>query len=390
MGEPCQGGVNMKLIYIFDGRIPTQRAHGLHIVKMCEALGRIVDVTLVVPGKATRDIEKVFTFYGLEKTFSVHYIPTRDFISWGRIGYWINQLAFTRSLFSAGVLPKPLECRILTRDGISGWVLARRGYRVFYDMHGVPHRFMALWRVGMRAMQGIVVTNRWKVNFCKQELGLHQERFLVAPNAFDPRSFSGLPEKEELRKRLNLPLGPIIAYTGHLYDWKGAEVLAQAAKLLSGVTVLFVGGTEQDVARFRKKHEHIANILLLGFKPYTLVPHYLKAVDVLVLPNSNVSRSRRLEGYSKFETSPIKLFEYMASGRPIVASDMPSIREILDEKSAVFVTPDDPEALARGIQRVLNKPVFAAQLGESAKEAVKKHTWDNRAVSVYNFINSHS
>ena len=378
----------MKLIYIFDGRIPTERAHGLHIVKMCEALGRIADVTLVVPGRANRDAGEVFAFYGLEKTFLVRYIPARDFISWGRVGYWINQLGFTRSLLIRGVLPPPEECRILTRDGISGWVLARRGYRVFYDMHGVPHRFIALWKIGMRVMRGVVVTNRWKVNFCIRKLGIHPEHLLVAPNAFDPRPFSGLPEKEELRRQLNLPSGPIAAYTGHLYDWKGAGVLAQAAELLSGVTVLFVGGMERDVVRFQEEHGHIANILLLGFKPHALVPQYLKAADVLVLPNSNISQSRRLEGYSKFETSPIKLFEYMASGRVIVASDMPAIREILNEESAVLITPDDPEALARGIRRVLNEPVLAARLGKHAQETVQRYTWDNRANMVLHFINS--
>ncbi len=380
----------MKLIYIFDGRIPTERAHGLHIVKMCEALGRITDVTLVVPGKGNRDTEAPFTFYGLKKTFSVHYVPIRDFISWGRIGYWINQLSFTRALLTVGILPSPAECRVLTRDGVSGWILARRGYRVFYDMHGVPHRFTLLWRIGMRVMRGVVVTNQWKVRFCTEVLGISPDRLLVMPNAFDPRAFSGLPEKKELRRQLNLSSGPIAAYTGHLYDWKGAGVLARVARLLTDVTVLFVGGTERDVARFREEHGHSANILLLGFKPHALVPQYLKAADVLVLPNSNVSQSRRLEGYSKFETSPIKLFEYMASGTPIVASDLPSIREIVDEESAVLVAPDDPEALARGIQRVLNEPVLAERLGKKAQEIVQAYTWDNRAAAVFKFINTHS
>lgn len=380
----------MKLVYIFDGRIPTERAHGLHIAKMCEALGRIAEVTLVVPGRTTRDAGELFTFYGLEKTFSVRYTPVRDFIPWGRIGYWANQVVFTRSLLTEGTLPPPDECVVLTRDGVSGWVLARRGYRVFYDMHGVPHRFIALWGVGMRAMRGVIVTNRWKVRFCTEVLGISPDRLLVAPNAFDPRAFSGLPEKEELRRRLNLPSGPIAAYSGHLYDWKGAGVLAGAAGLLPDVTVLFVGGTEKDVARFLEEHKARANIVLLGFKPHALVPQYLKAADVLALPNSNTSRSRRLEGYSKFETSPIKLFEYMASGTPIVASDMPSIREILDEQSAVFVTPDDSEALARGIRRVLNEPVLAARFGKNAQEAVRAHTWDNRAGAVLRFIESFS
>ena len=92
------------------------------------------------------------------------------------------------------------------------------------------------------------------------------------------------------------------------------------------------------------------------------------------------------EDISKYYTSPMKLFEYMAVGRPIVASHIPSIAEILNEENSVLVKPDDPEALARGIRFVLENNEFAEKISSQAYIDVQKYTWEARAKLISDFI----
>lgn len=107
--------------------------------------------------------------------------------------------------------------------------------------------------------------------------------------------------------------------------------------------------------------------------PPATVPLYLRAADLLVIPNS------AKDADSARFTSPMKLYEYMASGTPILASNVPSLREALTEETALFVTPDDAAALARGVSESLAHPDEALSRARKAQEAARSHTWQERA-----------
>ena len=88
-----------------------------------------------------------------------------------------------------------------------------------------------------------------------------------------------------------------------------------------------------------------------------------------------------------YYASPLKLFEYMASKTPIVATDLPSTGEILrDGENAVLVEPDDPKALAEGIERTLSDAELAARIGRQAREDVRQYTWGERAANIMTFV----
>jgi len=84
--------------------------------------------------------------------------------------------------------------------------------------------------------------------------------------------------------------------------------------------------------------------------------------------------------------SPLKMFEYMAAQRPIIASDLPSIREILNENNAVLIKPDSPDDLARGIEQLLKKPDFSAKIAKRAYQDVQRYTWQKRTEKILDFI----
>ena len=170
-----------------------------------------------------------------------------------------------------------------------------------------------------------------------------------------------------------------------MYQWKGAKTLLEAARL-SGEDILFVfvGGTKKDIGAFKSQAGINKNILVAGHQPYQEIPFWLKAADLLVLPNSGE------EDISRYWTSPMKMFEYMASGQPIVASDLPSLREVLNENNAVLVEPDNPKALAEGINKTLKNSAFSANISARALKDVQKYSWINRAKNIYEIIRRYS
>lgn len=391
-GQPdaaCPSFRSMQLIYIANSRIPTEKAYGVSIVKTCEAFASIgVRVTLLIPDVKNTAGDDIFSYYGVKNNFTVQRVPTFDAVVLGwKYGFLLNQISFGVAAFFLHKGKKKNDV-ILTRDEISGWLLSRAGYRVFYDMHGFPESRLWLWKIALKKMSGIIATNEWKVSQCRVRFGIPREKMIVARNGFDPTLFAALDSRQGLRKKLNLPDDkPIVLYTGHLYDWKGVYVLAETARLMPFINFVFVGGTYYDLADFKKRYGAVSNIILVGQKPYTEISLYLKSADALALPNSGApGKDARLQVYSQKDTSPIKTFEYMASGVPIVASDLPSIREILNEKNAVLVQPDSTEGLKRGIEIILNGRQPAGGISTQALEDAREYTWDKRAEKILHFI----
>lgn len=380
----------MNILYIANARIPTEKAHGVNIMQMCASFAELGHtVVLMVPKrKGTGTSKNPWDYYGILETFSITFVPIFDAISRGLPwGYACVQCFFSLSLLWKA-LPYKRTFVIYTRDEYSGLLLRLLGYRVFYDMHGFPERHKWFWRLAMRAMKGITVTNQWKMKQLKEQFHIQDNRMLCVPNGFTPSMFLLARDKyRDVRQALHISSStPIALYAGQLYDWKGANVFAEAAITLPHVVCLFIGGTEPQLSLFRQKYAAYKNIIFLPRCEPTEVGKYLLAADVLVLPNSAQSAFDRLAVYSTFDTSPIKMFEYMASGRPIVASHLPSIREILTEDTAYFAEPDDSDSFANAILYVLKHKSEAAARAYTAQQYVQQFTWKHRAERIVAFM----
>ena len=382
----------MRLVYFSNSRIPTEKGYGIQIMKMCRSFAEILPaVDLIIPTKKNEPFRNInpFDYYQANRNFKIKKIECYD-PAWiaKRLpqGFYIKiqALFFMISLFFYLLLKKNKAAYVFyTRDEYLLPLLQLFSKRVVWEAHTLPRTvkyYLQYWRKCFRL---IAITQGLKNEL--MSFGLPSERILVAPDGVDLSEFNNVQSsKKELREQLGLPMNKnIIMYTGHLYDWKGVQGLADAAKFLTDQElVVFIGGSEEkfDLCSFREKNQDNKRILILGYKPYGQIPFYLKSADVLILPNSSQDKK------SFFWTSPLKLFLYLASQVPIVASDLPSIREILNETNAVLVEPDNPGAMALGIKTILAHADLAAKLAAQGYEDVQSHTWQKRARGIIEFL----
>jgi glycosyltransferase involved in cell wall biosynthesis len=378
-----------RLFLIFHGRFPSDKAASLFAAKSAETFAKEgIEVILLVPRRIGREKGDPYEYYRVDKNFRIVYLPVLDI---GRVRFlqpvrfMLSFLSFSLFSFLYAFVKAAKSDIIYSNETIPLFLASLVLPNTFYEMHDFPESKLTLFGIFIRRMKGVVIHNRWKAEKTKELFFVSESNVLCEPNAVDIKEFDIPVSKDEARQKLHLPLDKkITVYTGHLYSWKGVDTLAVAAKELPNeYRVVFVGGNSEDVRRFRNEYGTTPTILIVGFRPHHEIPLWQKAADVLVLPNT------AQEDISKYYTSPMKLFEYAASNRPIVASRIPSIEELVDESKAILVEPDSAHALAVGIQRACDNEEFSLQISVKAHEWVTEHTWTKRAKRILKFIISH-
>lgn len=377
----------MKLIYIANARIPTEKAHGIQIMKMCEAfVNSGLEAELIIPKRRNPIKEDIFSYYGIETKFAVKRIFSLDLLGIkhiGRLALYVQAMTFAFNVFIYSLFNyKKFRGNVLYfRDEFSPWLLAPLNKRIFIEIHAFGKRFKYYKKLFLKASGLILITKNSESEFLK--LGVAQEKILVAPDGVDLEKFDLNLSKEQARAQLNLSLDKkLIIYSGHLYNWKGVDDLAESSKYLpDDYLVIFVGGIRNDAQKFSAIHKNNKKIIITGQKPYHQIPIYLKAADVLALPNKTGS------DLSVKYTSPLKLFEYMAAKRPIVSTNLPSLMEVLNSDNSILVEPDNPSALAQGIIKAIQDKELANNITHQAFADVQKYSWQKRAANIIKFIN---
>lgn len=384
----------MKLIYVANIKLPTDKAHGIQILKMCEAFAlNGADVELIISKRgdalAAHDI---FSFYNIKKRFKIKKIFCADFLNikfLGKAAFALQYLSFALSVFFYALFnfKKFSKAEIIyCRDELSPKFLKIINKNIFLELHSFVKRFGYLKTIFLKGRGGlIVITKKAKENFIKA--GVPGEKILIAPDAVDLSVFDINTKKEDARKKLNLPIDKkIFGYTGKFKTMgmdKGInDILKSMAMIDENIIFVAVGGSGKDISYYTKKAKEL-NVMDRTF----FIKHvsqadlavYQKACDILLMPFP-------YNQHYAYYMSPLKMFEYMASKRPIIATDLPSAREILSEKNAVLIKPDSPEDLARGIKCVLDDNELADKISSRAFQDVQRFTWDQRAEKIINFI----
>ncbi len=357
-----------RIVILFAGRFPSEKAAGLFVDLNARSLCAVgTSVTVLAPRRFGRMNRGAVPY-------EVVYLPTIDLSRvpfFGRVANYLTVAVFSKFALLWVLWRTDQDTLIISNDAFPLLVVSVVRKKLMYEMHDFADR--SLWMYGMlfARVRWILATNAWKREKLLTNFHIPAEKVLLERNAVDIAQFGGRA-REDARSSLGLHEKHIVVYTGHLYEWKGAETLAAAAAFVPEATLFFVGGTVSDVDAFKKKWGSAENIRVIGQVPHEAVPVWQSAADVLVLPNS------AKEEISVHYTSPMKLFEYMASERPVVASNLPSIREILPEGVGYFANPDDAHSFAAMIREALNDPEAEVRAGR-ARESVAEFTWEKRA-----------
>lgn len=370
----------LRIAYITNARIPSTKAHGVQIMNMCDSFAKAGQhVELVLPHKKNFIGADPFEFYGVSQRFSVKKVFCLDFGGMTeRLAVPLFFIDLVTFMIAAACSPSARHADVIyTRDYLLPFFFSRKR-RIIAEIHTVPRNTGLFVRALKRVSRVVVITQGIKNTLI--EKGIPAEKIIVAPDAVDLDMFDVRISRDDARKKLGLPIDKKIAMYIGLFDaWKGYITLLDASKelLAENIVVAMIGGDDARIAALRAAYPHV---VFLGYRRYLELPENQKAADVLVIPNS-----ARFP-ISKYFTSPLKLFAYMASGVPIVASDLPSLREVLHENNAFFAAPDDAHALAQAIRNALSHESAARQKAEQASSDVRQYTWDNRAQLILSHV----
>ena len=211
--------------------------------------------------------------------------------------------------------------------------------------------------------------------------GINPDKILVNPNGVDPERYSPSIDGSKIEKHFDLESKTVIGFIGTFGKWHGAEVLAKAYGLLiknypayrKTTQLLMVGdGVTMPQVKQEVDFFNIAdNVILTGIVPQEEGPAHLAACDLLASPHVP-----NPDG-TPFFGSPTKLFEYMAMGKGIIASDLEQVGEVLEhDHTAWMVKPGDAESLMHGLKTMIDNPETGKRLGNAARqEVIAKYTW---------------
>lgn len=383
----------MRVLYLHNMKMPNRAANTVQVMKMCAALAASGhEVTLAARPAKEHDPargltnEEAFDFYAVTPSFRIARVP-RLIPGQSSKDPWATAFSLDAVRY-AGKLRRDHDL-IYTRLPLTALLSARKGIPVVYEAHRPLPDGGALSTIWRRAFVNatrrasflrVVSISRQLADIYERD-GCPTEKMLVAHDAVDLERFEPRLSKAEARIKHDLPADRrIVVYCGHLYQGRGTGELLECARMLPDALFLFVGGSDGDVRQWRERAEAagLSNTKFTGFVPNGEIPAYLFAADALAMPYTSATAS-------KDYMSPMKVFEYMAAERPIVATDFASVREVLtDGVNAILVPPDSASALADGLRRALQPEAVA--LGTQAYASAQHFTWSERVATITAFI----
>jgi glycosyltransferase involved in cell wall biosynthesis len=372
----------MKIAYCTNVRLPSERAHGHQIAEVADALAYLGHrVTVFAPFRRNPVKQPFHEYYHADPRVELRLVGSFDPIASPFLPGVLGLFFLNWRLRSAYMRLSQFDL-LYTRAPALFPALLRTGIPTIIELHQLPRRQRGFFvHYCNRAQKVVCLTSAMQKELLAW--GVLPQKTMVAGDAVSLERFQSLPNAAEARKRLQIQTHrPIVGYVGRLKTLdmnKGVEELLHATTTLrlsaSPVHLLIVGGPERDIDEYRRMAHVLGltpeDVTFTGSLPAERVPEALIACDVLAMP---------FPDYPHYRTnmSPLKMFEYMATGLPIITSDLPTIRDVLSERTAFFCTPGDPASLAATITKVLSDPTDSSVRGSAAKLLVQEHTWQKR------------
>lgn len=370
-----------RIAYIHGQPLPSRAANTFQVAKMCQALvqeGYPTELFAPANSVASLSPQDFRRHYGLETGYPVHLFRS-----------WLVTRGYDFILRTLWYVKRGQFDLVFSRHLAAAMWTAQIGIPTLYEGHVLPGKrlgsvyFRRLAR--QTAFQGLIVISPVLGKYYRDRFAdcLTPERLIVEPDGVDLERFTPVADRVAARQRLRLPSGFVAGYTGHLYPGRGIALITELAQRLPETTFILVGGEDADIAYWQgeTRRKGIGNLRFTGFVPNSQIPFYLAACDALLMPYQHWVPIIGMPAgtYSSHQwMSPIKLFEYMAAQRPIIASDLPALRNFLGEDNAVLCPPDVPKAWEIALRKLQTHPERAQSRARQARQDVVHYTWRAR------------
>jgi glycosyltransferase involved in cell wall biosynthesis len=389
----------MKIAVLAPTTIPARSANTIQVMKMAQAFASLgLSVDVFFPGNAFRDDsagsgwEQLAGHYGLRYRFSIFGLAARP----GARKYDYAWRALRRAKQSGADI---VYTRLLQAAAFG----SLSGFPTILELHDLPSgktgpALLRLFLRGLGTRRLVLISNALLADLAQRfNLPAGEDCVLVVPDGVDLDRYADLPVPAQARRVIAPALQPVlgstgpgfesdrftVGYAGHLYPGRGVELIIELAARMPDFNFLLMGGEPQEVVRYRQMvaQRGLVNLFLTGFIPNADLPGYQAACEVLLMPYQHRVAGSSGGNIARY-LSPLKLFEYLACGRAILSSDLPVLREVLSERNAVLLPPDDPERWEAAIRQLHDDMGRRLALGSAARQEAGKYSWEARAARI--------
>jgi glycosyltransferase involved in cell wall biosynthesis len=367
----------VRIAYLSGAEIPAPTASALHVAKMCNALANEHHEVTCYAVRSSKTSESVASFYGIEQRFQMRAFRQSNLPGGGyRFAGKVVWDKFRGANVDAYYGRHPHALRAMSNFG-----------KPFaFEAHAVPGDAANISR-----LQAMTRSPDCRAIVCISENLADDLRHMLAPfNNFRVLADAADPAPQDITPVSAWPgreAAIQIGYVGHIYPGKGMEMIWQLAQRLPEQDFHVVGGRDADIRHWQSKGS-IKNLFFHGYVPHGRLPGYYAHLDVALLPlQSEVWIADKKTEIGRW-TSPLKAFEYMSYGLPVVASNTDALREIFTHNStALMVDAEDVQAWCEAIGTLISDPSLGENLGQQAKrQFLQKHTWAERAKAVVKIL----
>ena len=370
----------MKILYISKSIIPSRTANSINVMKMCQAFAdNGHEVVLLAPNiesKYEKDVNDIYEYYGVRKNFKIKKLWHPDIIG--------GAIIYTLAIFFHLLFNKNFNL-VYGRFLHGCYVAAFLRNRVIFESHEslfdmkTLRFFVFKQLVKSKSFEKLTVISQALKNIYLEKKFLQNIKIQVAHDGAD--EVIDLNNKVKLLgKEENLKVG----YVGHLYKGRGIETIIKCARKINDMSFHLVGGLNKDIEYWKNysKKIQLDNVYFYGFVSPKDAVKYKNSFDIFLAPYEKKVSVFGSDGSdtSKF-MSPLKIFEYMSHNKPMIASDFPVIREVLNEKNSLLVDCDDIDSWISSLYKlknIKNREIIANQ----ALNDFYNYSWKTRAMQV--------
>ena len=329
----------------------------------------------------------VFKYYGVKNKFEIKYFNPPLIKKIGPV-YYAFQSYITANKNQAGL--------VYSRHIISAYICAALGLDIILEIHSLSdffqHKYI-LPRIikSSRLKKLVVISEAMKNLMLSKYQSLASEKMIVEHDAIDLEQYIDLIDKKTAKKQLDFRKKEfIIGYIGSLYKGRGIQIILLLAARFKNDKFIIVGGREDEVSKLKMqaKKQHLDNLIFYGFVPNAEIVNYLSACDILLMPyQKQLYTAGGREESNALWMSPMKMFEYMATGVPIISSDIPVLKEVLEHKvNALLVEPDKILNWENAIETIKHNNDLSEFLANNARTKVSHFTWVKRSQRILESI----